>query len=75
MTITIAELKQLSVAERIQLAEDLWDSVAADQAADAYRLTQEQEAELQQRLAAHDLDPGSAVPWTEVRDALFQLTP
>jgi putative addiction module component (TIGR02574 family) len=71
MTITIAELKKLSIAERIQLAEDLWDSVAVDQASEAYRLTPEQEAELQRRLAAHDVAP-EAVPWSEVRDALFQ---
>ncbi len=29
----IAELKTLSVPERLQLVEDLWDSIASDQMA------------------------------------------
>ena len=71
MTITIAELKKLSVAERIQLAEDLWDSVV-EQAPEVYQLTAEQEAELERRLTAHDADPGAAIAWSDVRANLFQ---
>jgi putative addiction module component (TIGR02574 family) len=63
----MAELLQLSPAERIQLAEDLWDSVA-DSMPD---LTQEQIAECERRLAEHDRDPSTARPWEEVRARLW----
>jgi len=49
---TLEELRQLSVAERIQLVEDLWDSIEADTA--AAPLTEAQKAELNHRLATPD---------------------
>jgi putative addiction module component (TIGR02574 family) len=35
-------------------------------------LTDEQRAEIDRRLAEHDRDPGSAIPWEEGRARLFQ---
>jgi putative addiction module component (TIGR02574 family) len=61
----------LSVAERIQLAEDIWDSIAAADPESAV-LTPVQAQEVQARLDAHDRDPASAVPWEQVRADLFQ---
>ena len=61
----------LSVAERIQLAEDIWDSIAAEDPA-AAALTAAQLQELQMRLDAHDRDPSNAVAWDQVRAELFQ---
>jgi len=46
--------QQLPVEERIRLVEDLWDSIAADQ--QALRLTAEQQAELDRRLDAYEID-------------------
>jgi putative addiction module component (TIGR02574 family) len=63
----MTELLQLSPAERIQLAEDLWDSVAEGMP----DLTQEQIAECERRLAEHDRDPSTARPWEEVRARLW----
>lgn len=61
----------LSVAERIQLAEDIWDSIPADSPESAaLSLAQLQEA--QTRLQAHDQDPSTAVSWEQVRSELFQ---
>lgn len=53
-----SNLRQLPVDERIRLVEDLWDSIAIDQA--AIPLTSEQIAELDRRLDAYqaDGDPG-----------------
>lgn len=57
----LAELLRLTPAERIQLAEDLWDSVAAlPDGMPAF--TEEQIAEWERRLAEHDRDPSTAVP-------------
>jgi len=62
---------RLSVAERIQLAEDIWDSIAAESPESA-TLTAAQLQEVQARLQAHDQDPSTAVPWEQVRSELFQ---
>ncbi len=68
--IPLTELLKLSVSERIQLAEDLWDSIAAEP--DALPITDAQRAEIERRLAEHDRNPESAIPWEEVRARLRQ---
>lgn len=64
------ELLKLSVPERIQLAEDLWDSIAAEP--DALPLTESQRTEIERRLAEHDRAPESSISWEEVRTRLHQ---
>ena len=61
----------LSVAERIQLAEDIWDSIATGNP-DSVLLSPEQRQEIRARALAHDQDPSSALPWDQVRSELFQ---
>ena len=61
----------LSVAERIQLAEDIWDSIALD-TPESIGLAQAQGEEVRRRVAAHDADPASAVEWDAVRAELFR---
>ena len=48
----IDHLRTLSIVERIRLVEDLWDSIASDQA--ALSLADEQRAELDRRLDAYE---------------------
>lgn len=62
---TDLNIAKLSVAERIQLAEDLWDSVAADTGDLA--LTDVQQAELDRRLADLGRNPEAGEPWNVVR--------
>lgn len=62
---------ELSVAERIQLAEDIWDSIAAE-SPESMVLTSGQRQAVRVRLEEHDHDPASAVPWDQVRAELFQ---
>ena len=71
MSQTRHDFLDLSVAERIQLAEDLWDSIATENP-EAAALTPTQLQEIQIRLDAHEQDPSSAVPWTQVRSELFE---
>jgi putative addiction module component (TIGR02574 family) len=66
----LAELFKLSPAERIQLAEDLWDSVAA-RPEDMPPLTDAQREEIERRLADHARDSGSAVNWDDIRTRLW----
>ncbi len=47
-------LHTLPIGERIRLVEDLWDSIAADQA--GLPVTDAQKAELDRRLNAYELD-------------------
>lgn len=46
--------RKLTVEQRINLVEDLWDSIAVDQA--SLPLTDEQRAELDRRLDAYEAD-------------------
>lgn len=64
----------MSIAERIQLVEDIWDSIALDTSA-PIGLTPAQREEVRRRVAAHDADPDSAVDWKTVRAELFQRGP
>src|SRR5262245_23983855 len=59
-----AEFLKLTPDERIALAMDLWDSIAPE---DMPPLSPEEIADLERRLAEHERDPGSAVPWEKVR--------
>jgi putative addiction module component (TIGR02574 family) len=59
-----AHLRNLSVADRIKLVEDLWDSIAADQ--NVLQLTDAQRDELDQRLNAYELDGNRGRPVDEV---------
>ncbi len=64
------ELLELSPAERVQLAEDLWDSVAATPG-DIPALTEAQRDEIDRRMADHERDPSSARTWDDVRARLW----
>ena len=68
-----AEYLKLSVSERIQLVEDLWDSIAVE--ANTVELSQAQKAELHRRVAAHRADPSTAIPWEQARSKLFPSKP
>jgi putative addiction module component (TIGR02574 family) len=57
------DFSRLSAAERVLLAEDLWDSVAENP--DAVPLTDAQRAELDHRLQAHQRQPDGR-PWRTV---------
>jgi len=63
------DFSHLSPAERILLAEDLWDSVTAEQ--DAPSLTPAQQEELQRRLAAADRGEMSYSAWPDVKHRLL----
>ena len=68
--VDISELFKLSPAERIQLAVELWDSVAAD-ASNLPPLSEEEWEEIRRRLEEHDRDPATSVEWSEFRDRLL----
>lgn len=58
-------IEQLSVAERLVLVEELWDSISA-----ATPVTDAQRAELDRRLADHDANPDDVISWEEVKSSI-----
>jgi putative addiction module component (TIGR02574 family) len=59
-----ADVLQLPVPERLQLVEDIWNSIA--DAPDALELTAEDKLLLDQRLEERRRNPGVGSPWEEV---------
>ena len=62
------EISQLSISERIQLAEDLWDSILDRQ--DEVQLNSGQQQELDRRLDRHRQDPTAGSSWKIVKQRL-----
>jgi putative addiction module component (TIGR02574 family) len=67
-TLTKANVLSLSVPERIQLVEDIWDTIA--EVPDEVGVTDEQKAELDRRLDAYHLNPDEGSPWGMVRERI-----
>ena len=65
--INMASLRTLSVAERIQLVEDLWDSIALETPDEALPLSPELAAELDRRIADIDAGREKTYSWDEVK--------
>jgi putative addiction module component (TIGR02574 family) len=63
-----ADVLSLSIPERIQLVEDIWDSIA--EVPEAVGLTDEQKAELDRRLDAYYQNPDEGAPWWLVRERI-----
>ena len=61
-------IRRLSVPERVRLVQDIWDTLQPT--AEDLPLTAEQRAVVDRRLAEHQADPSSAVPWEEVKARL-----
>jgi putative addiction module component (TIGR02574 family) len=64
----LKELLELTPAERIELATDLWDSI---EPGDLPPLTSEQIEECERRYAEHVRDPSSASKWEDVKARLL----
>ena len=58
-------IERLSVAERLDLVEELWDSIAS-----STPVTDAQRTELDRRLADHKSNPDDVVSWEEVSSSI-----
>lgn len=65
MSTQLPDILEMSVAERIQLVEDIWDSIAA--IPEALPLTEDERKELDLRLEMHAPNPGEGIPWDELK--------
>ena len=64
-----AELFRLTLPERLQLVEDLWDSIAVE--AESLPLSDWQKAELERRAAEYRENPGVAGTWEEAKQRIL----
>ena len=71
MNTATLNFRELPISERIQLVEDIWDSIA-DETPNQLDLSPTDRSELHHRLAEHQADPSSSIPWSEVRALLFK---
>ena len=69
--ISISDVVQLPVEERLRLIEQIWDSITA--VPEAVVLTDAQRKELDARLEAHRRNPSEGSPWPEVKQRLMRL--
>lgn len=62
--ITATDTLKLSIPERIQLVEDIWDTIAVQ--ADSMELTEDEKKIIDERLEAYHTNPDSGTPWNAV---------
>jgi putative addiction module component (TIGR02574 family) len=67
----LSQLLKLPAGDRAELAIALWESLSDSEREGAFELTNEQRVELDRRWAEHIQNPGSAIPWSEVRRKLL----
>jgi putative addiction module component (TIGR02574 family) len=65
----VSNVRNLPLAERIELIDLLWESIAEQ----GYEppLTAEQAAELDRRLEAHRQNPGDVVSWDSIKEGIL----
>ncbi len=68
--VSVADVLELSVPERIQLVEDIWDSIAT--VPQPVPLTEAQRTELDRRLEDYREHPDDGEPWEDVMRAILR---
>jgi putative addiction module component (TIGR02574 family) len=65
LSATLAQITRLSVEERIQLVQAIWDTISADQVPSD--LTEAQKREWDRRIADLDANPNNVLTWEEIK--------
>jgi putative addiction module component (TIGR02574 family) len=63
--ITAADIAEMPIKERLQLVEDIWDSIA--ELPEAVEVPQWHREELEKRLDDYHANPGEVSPWKDVK--------
>jgi putative addiction module component (TIGR02574 family) len=58
---------ELTIDERIALAQDIWDSIADDQEYQRRIISPEVKKELDRRVAKHRAEPEASLDWEQVK--------
>jgi putative addiction module component (TIGR02574 family) len=62
--LTATDTLALSIPERIQLVEDIWDTIAIE--SEAVELTEKEKKIIDERLEAYHKNPDLGSPWKDV---------
>ena len=69
--VDLKEILKLSVPERIEMVEAIWDSIAESSHGDNNPLTDEQEKEIERRIERHENGDGKTLSWDELKAKLM----
>jgi putative addiction module component (TIGR02574 family) len=61
----LAQVTMLSIEERIELVQAIWDSIPAEQA--PVDLSEAQKHELDRRIAKLNANPGNILTWEQIK--------
>ncbi len=68
-TISASDIAEMPVQQRIQLVEDIWDSIA--EMPEAVNIPDWHKQELEKRLGAYHANPDGGSPWSEVKKRIM----
>lgn len=66
----VSEILQLSVAERIQIVEDIWDSIL--ESPQSLTLSDAETAKLDKRLESYNQNPNEGIEWETLKKNLSE---
>ena len=68
-SISASEIASMPIQQRIQLVEDIWDSIA--EMPDAVEVPEWHKQELEKRLEAYHSNPNEGAPWQDVKKRIL----
>lgn len=66
----VSEILQLSVAERVQIVEDIWDSIAKNP--EELTLSETEKTILDKRINDYQANPNEGIEWETLKQNLLQ---
>lgn len=70
MNTQVAEILQLSVAERVLIVEEIWDSITSNP--EELTLSESEKLELDKRLENYEKNPNEGISWETLKKNLSQ---
>jgi putative addiction module component (TIGR02574 family) len=70
MNSSLNDILKLSVAERILLVEEIWNSIASEPQEEATSLTASQKKEIDRRLALYRSGQTKTYSWNEIKSGI-----
>ncbi|MFM6395934.1 MAG: addiction module protein [Planktothrix sp.] len=68
LTATLNQITSLSIVDRIQLVQAIWDSIAAEQT--YLDLTDVEKQELDHRITAYESNPDDIMTWEDIKASI-----
>lgn len=70
MDTSLDNIKKLSLAERILLVEEIWDSIVAEAKPESFKITTAQQKEIERRLGLYKNGQTETHTWKEVKASI-----